>query len=41
VDCLLSGEEFHVSVEDAANTSLALLAIMESARNRTPVEVRY
>jgi predicted dehydrogenase len=41
VDCLLSGGEFHVSVEDAANTSLALLAIMESARNRRPVEVRY
>jgi predicted dehydrogenase len=41
VDCILSGEEFKVSVEDAANTSLAILAIMESAKTRTPVEVRY
>jgi predicted dehydrogenase len=41
VDCLLSGEEFHVSVEDAANTSIAILAIMESAKTRTPVEVKY
>jgi predicted dehydrogenase len=41
VDCLLSGEEFKVSIRDAANTSLALLAIMESAKTRTPVDVRY
>jgi predicted dehydrogenase len=41
VDCVLSGEEFKVSVKDAANTSLAILAIMESARTRTPVDVRY
>jgi predicted dehydrogenase len=41
VDCLLSGEEFKVSIRDAANTSLALLAIMESAKSRTPVDVRY
>jgi predicted dehydrogenase len=41
VDCLLSGEAFHVSVTDAANTSLAILAIMESAKTRSPVEVRY
>jgi predicted dehydrogenase len=41
VDCILSGEEFKVSVEDAAHTSLAILAIMESAGTRTPVEVRY
>ncbi|GHV06096.1 dehydrogenase [Spirochaetia bacterium] len=41
VDCILSGEEFHVSVEDAANTSLAILAIMESARTRMPVDVQY
>jgi len=41
VDCILSGEKFKVSVEDAANTSLAILAIMESAKTRSPVEVRY
>ena len=41
VDCLLSGDPFHVSITDAANTSLAILAIMESAKTRSPVEVRY
>jgi len=41
VDCILSGEEFKVSVQDGANTSLALLAIMESAKSRTPIEVKY
>jgi predicted dehydrogenase len=41
VDCVLSGEPFHVSVTDAANTSLAILAIMESAKTRSPVEVQY
>lgn len=39
VDCLLTGEPFHVSLEDAANTSLAILAIMESAEKRMPVDV--
>ena len=41
VDCLLSGEEFHVSLEDAARASLVILAIMESAKTRMPVEVDY
>ncbi|MDR2552152.1 MAG: Gfo/Idh/MocA family oxidoreductase [Treponema sp.] len=41
VDCILSGEEFKVSIRDAANTSLVILAIMESAEKRMPVEVRY
>ena len=41
VDCLLTGEEFHVSLEDAANTSLAILAIMESAEKRMPVDVEF
>lgn len=41
VDCILSGEEFHVSVKDAANTSLAILAILESAEKREPVEVEF
>lgn len=41
VDCILSGEKFHVSITDAVNTTLALLAVMESAGKRMPVEVRY
>jgi predicted dehydrogenase len=41
VDCILSGDPFKVSVRDAANTSLAILAIIESAKTRNPVEVRY
>jgi len=40
IDCVLSGDDFRVSIFDAANTSLALLSIMESARTRMPVEVR-
>lgn len=39
VDCLLSGEQFHIRIEDAANVSLTILAIMESAQKRLPVEV--
>lgn len=41
VDCILSGKEFPVTLEDSANTVLALLAIMESAKTRMPVEVNY
>jgi predicted dehydrogenase len=41
VDCILSGEDFKVSVQDAANTSIAILAIMESAKTRSPVDVKY
>lgn len=41
VDCLLSGEPFHVSLEDAARASLVILAIMDSAKVRLPVEVDY
>ncbi len=41
VDCLISGEEFLVSLEDAANTSLVILAIMESAQTGQPVKVVY
>ncbi len=41
VDCMLSGQDFHVSLRDAANTSLAILAVMESAKARMPVEVCY
>ncbi len=41
VDCMLDGSEFPVTIHDAANTSLAILSIMESAKTRTPVEVEY
>ena len=41
VDCLLSGEEFHVSLTDAAVATLALLAVMQSAETRVPVDVDY
>lgn len=41
VDCLVSGEEFKVNLEDSAKVSLIVLAIMESARTRQPVEVAY
>ena len=41
VDRLVDGREFSVSLEDAANTSLAILAIFESARQKKPVKVKY
>ena len=41
VDKLASEEPFIVSLEDAARTSLAILAIMESAKTRMPVEIDY
>ncbi len=41
VDCILDGSEFPVTIHDAANTSLVILSIMESAKTRTPVEVEY
>lgn len=41
VDCIIDGTEFPVTVYDAANTSLAILAIMESAKTKMPVEVKY
>lgn len=40
VDCIYTGEDFHLSLYDAANTSLTILDIMESAKTRTPVEVK-
>ncbi|MCI6598121.1 MAG: Gfo/Idh/MocA family oxidoreductase [Ruthenibacterium lactatiformans] len=39
VDGLYSGKDFPLTLYDAANTSLTILAIMESARARVPVEV--
>ena len=41
VDRLIDGKPFLVSTEDAANTSLALLAVLESAEKREPVTVKY
>lgn len=41
IDKLISGQDFVVSLEDAANTSLVILAIMESATQGTPITVNY
>ena len=41
VDCLLSGEDFHVTVGDAIRGVEVILAIMESADSGLPVEVDY
>jgi len=40
-DKIISGEDFVVSMEDAAKTSLAILSILKSAKNRMPVDVEY
>jgi predicted dehydrogenase len=41
IDRIIDGKECIISAEDAANTSLVILAIMESAKARKPVEVQY
>jgi predicted dehydrogenase len=41
IDNLVTGKEFLVSLEDAANVSFIVLAIMESARTGMPVKVRH
>lgn len=41
VDCLVTGQPFVVSMEDAARTTMAILKIVESAQTRTPIEVKY
>lgn len=41
VDRLIDGREFNVTLEDAAKTSLAILAIFESAQKKVPVNVKY
>ena len=41
VDRMIDGKPFRVSLADAANTSLAILAIMQSAATREPVDVIY
>lgn len=40
VDKLASNQPFDVSITDAANTSLAILAIMESAKTKQPIKVK-
>ena len=40
VDRMISGEPFHVSLRQAANVSLAILAIMESAEQGKPVRTQ-
>ena len=39
-DVIITGEEFPVSLEDAAYGVITLLAIMESAETRTPVNIK-
>lgn len=41
VDCLKTGEDFMISIEDAVNTTRVVLAIIESAQERKPVYVYY
>lgn len=41
IDRIIDGKECIISAEDAANTSLVILAIMESAKTRMPVDVKY
>jgi predicted dehydrogenase len=41
IDCMISGDDFLVSLDDAVNTSLVVLAIMESAKKGSPIEVKY
>lgn len=41
INQLITGEEFHVTIDDAAKVSLAILGIMESAKNRMPIDIKY
>ncbi len=41
VDQLISGDEFYVTLDDAYNTTMVILSILESAKTRQPVEVQY
>ncbi len=41
VDCLIYDKPFLITPLDAANTSLAILAILESAKTHKPVRVKY
>ncbi len=41
VDRLIDGKPFLLTPQDAANTSLVILAMMESAKRKEPVKVQY
>lgn len=41
IDCIINDKPFIVTPLDAANTSFAILAILESAKTRQPVKVKY
>ena len=41
IDRLIDGAPFRVSLEDAADVTRVVLAIMESAKSRMPVDVNY
>jgi hypothetical protein len=41
IDCMVSGDDFLVSLDDAVNTSLVVLSIMESAKKGNSIEVEY
>jgi len=41
IDKLATGEDFIVSLKNAADASLGILSIIESAKTRSPVEVKY
>ncbi|MDR1570065.1 MAG: Gfo/Idh/MocA family oxidoreductase [Oscillospiraceae bacterium] len=41
IDCLVADKPFIVSMEDAARATIAILAILESAEKRQPVDVVY
>ena len=41
IDKMISGENFALEYKDAAKTSLALLAVMESAKQGKPITVEY
>jgi predicted dehydrogenase len=41
IDCMIGGDDFLVSLDDAVNTSLVVLAIMESAKKGNSIEVEY
>jgi len=41
IDCLVTGEDFLIKLDDAINTSLVVLSILESAEKRIPVKVEY
>ncbi len=41
IECLRTGQDFMVSLKDGVNTTKVILAILESAKKREPIEVKY